>query len=222
MEYNKRGSNMSDLFIQILPLAVASAASPVIIAISLALLSKKSFGALGAFFFGCALATLILAGIGISVAAEDEVVASSIGLSTSVLDLALGAVFFAFGVKVMLEKPADEKNPPPTKKPRSPISWFALGLFGSLTNFDAAILNITAVREIFNSNIVLLQKAFLLVFCDFFLLSPILLPCIIYVFAPAASKALLAPVADWLKKNGNYLVGAIFIIFGIFLVMKGI
>ncbi|MFA5108468.1 MAG: GAP family protein [Candidatus Micrarchaeia archaeon] len=211
---------MSELLLKIIPLAIASAASPVIIAVTLALLSKKSFGTLGAFFLGCAVAALILAGIGITFATEDDVVAKSMGFSPSIFDLALGILFLAIGVKIILEKPSGQSNLQGKNKRKSLIKWFAIGLIGSLTNFDAAILNITAIREIFNSGITTLQKIELLALCDFFLLLPILLPCMIYVFAPAASQRVLTPVAVWLKKYGNYIVGVIFLSFGVFLLLK--
>lgn len=211
---------MIELLLSILPLAIASAASPGIIIVTLALLSKKEFGALTSFFIGCLIAAIILAAIGISFAAEDDVVAESMGFSALAIDLALGILLLAFGIKVILEKPKNENRIDAKKKSRGAFAWLAIGIIGSLTNFDAVLLNLAAVREIFNSTAAMLNKFLMLAFCDLFLLSPILLPCALYIFAPQKSQKILAPVAVWLKKWGNLLVGAIFIMFGIFLVLK--
>ena len=213
---------MLEVFLKILPLAIASAASPIILAATVALLSKKNFGCAFSFLAGCVLAAAVLAAVGISFAAEDDKVAESMGFSPSIFDIAIGALFLAFGIKVLVEKPAAKQDVPRAGKSGGKIKWFAIGLIGSITNFDAALLNITAVRAIFNSGIALLPKLSLLAFCDFFLLSPALLPIALCILAPEKSQKLLVPVGNAMNKYGRYVVAAIFIIFGILLIKNGI
>ena len=213
---------MFELFATILPLAVASAASPVILGVSVALLSRKNFGAAAALLASGVLAAAILALVGASVAAEDDVVAKSLGFSPAIVDLALGIVFLAFGAKVLLEKPSKEGISRKGAAGWGPAKWFAIGFIGNITNFDAVLLNLAAVREIFNSSLAMASKLELLAFADFFFVLPALLPIAICVLAPAASQKVLVPIGKSMSKYGKYVVGAIFIVFGAYLIVKGI
>ena len=212
---------MPELLAKVFPLALASAASPIILALSIALLSKKNFSSLAAFFAGSAAAALMLAIFGIFFAAGDGQIAMALGFSPSSIDLALGLVFFAFGAKTFFAKPSKE-NKIKSKKTIGFAKWIAIGFIANITNFDAMLLNITAIREIFNSAASAAEKFGLLAFCDILLLSPILLPAIIYAIAPSKTQKILSPLARIMRKFANYIVGAIFLIFGAYLALKGI
>jgi hypothetical protein len=212
---------MLELFVQILPLAIASAASPVIFAIAIALLSKKNLGGAAAFFAGGLAVAAILAAAGISIAAEDDKFAESIGKSPAMIDAAVGLLFLAFGIKVLFDKPKEkEEARPAINAGGRHFRWFAIGFLANITNFDAVLLNLAAVREIFNSSIASIPKLELLAFCDFFLLLPSLLPIAFYIIAPERSQRMLVPVENAMKKYGQYVVGAIFIIFGAYMMLR--
>jgi len=214
---------MAGLFLSILPLAAASALSPGILAVSITLLSRKDTHAAMALFFGGLLVALLLAGAGIFVAQGDDKAVEALGFQPRAADIAIGALLAAFGIKVMLEKPKKgEGAPPDAKKAHGTLKWLAISFLGNITNFDAVLLNLAAVREIFNSTTVLTYKLSLLAFCDFFFVAPALLPLLFYLAAPEKSQRALAPVGRWMQKYGRYLVGAIFIIFGAYLVLKAI
>jgi len=212
---------MLELLAKIFPLALASAASPIILALCITLLSKKNFSALGAFFAGSLISAAILAVLGIFFAAGDGQIAIALGFSPYSIDLALGIIFFAFGAKTFFTKPSEEKSPA-RKKSFGFVKWIAIGFFANITNFDAALLNITAIREIFNSAVSSASKIGLLAFCDIFLLSPILLPAIIYAVAPSKAQKILSPLGKFMEKYANYIVGVIFLAFGVYLALKGI
>ncbi len=212
---------MVNLLIEILPLAIASAMSPVILGISIALLSKKATHTVFAFLFGSALAALILLAIGIGFASGDDIVAASISQPVAIFDLALGILLGAFGVKVLLEKEGAGSR----LKAGAAISarkMAAIGLLGTLTNFDAALLNITAVRAIASAADSFATKLAALGIAEFFLLSPILLPLAFYFVAPQKSVKLLAPVGAWMEKYGRFVVGLIFLGFAVYLVAKAL
>jgi len=213
---------MDGLFLSILPLAVASAASPIILGVSVALLARKNTSAAIALLLGGAMVALLLAAVGISVAAEDDKAAEALGMGPRAADIAIGALLLAFGIKSLLEKPKQESAPAGAKKAHGFSRWLAISFIGNITNFDAVLLNLAAVREIFNSQAALAYKLLLLGFCDFFFLSPALVPLALYLYAPEKSARLLLPVGKWMQKYGHLLVGIIFVAFGLFLVLKGI
>lgn len=213
------GHAMFELFISILPLAIASAASPVILGVSIALLSRKDFKSAAAFLAGGIVVAAILAAAGASIAAGDDKVEQSLGYP-GIVNMAIGLLFLIFGVKVLLEKPSEKERVPGEGKKMGPAKWFAISFIGNITNFDAVLLNLAAVREIFNSGIAMLPKLLLTAFCDFFFILPALLPIAIFVLAPAASQRVLVPIGGAMSRYGKYIVAAIFIVFGAYLILK--
>jgi len=213
---------MAGLFLSILPLALASVLSPGILAVSIALLSRKNTSAATALLLGGVLVALLLACAGALAAQEDDKVAESLGFQPRAIDFALGIFILAFGIKVLLEKPKKDTAPAGAKKAHGFCKWLAISFIGNITNFDAVLLNLAAMREIFNSTAALAYKLALVAFCDFFFIAPALVPLAFYLAAPAKAQRALEPVGKWMQKYGRYLVGAIFVIFGAYLVSKGI
>lgn len=208
---------MPDLFASILPLAVASSLSPIILAVSISLLARKDMKSATAFLIGGLLAAAAIAAAGVSIAEVDDGAAEALGLEPRAADLFFGVIFLAFGLKVLFEKPSSEGMPQGAKKQQGAAKWVALGFLGNITNFDAVLLNLGAVRQIFNAAIPQLQQFSLLAFCDFFFLAPSLVPLALYALAPSKAERALEPVGKWMSKYGHYLVGAIFMFFGLYL-----
>jgi hypothetical protein len=196
--------------------------SPGILAASIALLARKDTGAAAALFLGGVIVALLLAGAGIFIAQDDDQAAEALGFQPRAADIAIGALLAAFGIKVVLEKPSQEQPLAGAKKPLGFFKWLAISFVGNITNFDAVLLNLAAVREIFNSTAALAYKLALVAFCDFFFVAPALLPLVFCLAAPEKSARMLEPVGKWMQKYGRLLAGAIFIIFGAYLVMRGI
>jgi threonine/homoserine/homoserine lactone efflux protein len=213
---------MAELFLSILPLAVASAASPIILGVSITLLARKNTGAAIALLLGGIIVAMLLAAAGMSVAAEDDKAAEALGMEPRAADIAIGVLLMAFGIKELLEKPKQEQAPSGAKKSRGFFKWLAISFIGNITNFDAVLLNLAAVRQIFNSTAELGYQLALLAFCDFFFVAPALLPLVFYFLMPEKSERLLSPVGKWMQKYGHYLVGAIFLVFGAYLILKAV
>ncbi len=213
---------MADVFLAILPLALASMLSPGILAVSIALLARKDRSAATALLLGGIIVALLLAAAGILVAQGDDKAAEALGFRPRAIDLLLGLFFLVFGIKVILEKPKPDSAPAGAKKTRGFAKWLAISFLGNITNFDAVLLNLAAVREIFNSTAALASKLMLLGFCDLCFVAPALLPLLFYIAEPQKAARMLEPVGNWMQKYGRYLVGAIFIIFGAYLEIKGL
>ena len=212
---------MAPLLAEVMPLSVASAMSPVILGISITLLSRKATRAVLAFLLGSALAALVLLAIGAGFASGDDAVAKGISQPVAVFDVALGFLLAAFGVKVLIGKEgAGARLKAGTRVSAGRLA--AIGFMATITNFDAALLNITAVRLIAGAPDYLATKLLALGISEFFLLSPILAPLLLYTAYPQKSARILAPVGAWMSRYGKYVVGIIFLGFGAYLIMKGL
>lgn len=207
------------LVITVLLLGLASALSPGLLAITLAFLSSKHHqkSKAIAFLFGGIVTAVLLLFVGMNI---DDL---SDGLfqffqPTGTGTLVLGALMVIFGVYSLIQK-----NDPVKTNLSSKPEYFKIALFGfivNITNLDAVLLNFTAIREIDNAHLSLIPETILVLIADFFFVSPVLIPLLIYMFYPEKSKILLEPIGDYMRKYGKYLVAAIFIGFGLLLLSR--
>lgn len=133
------------------------------------------------------------------------------------LDFLIGIIFIFFGVKALLSK---ERKIKESKSPKI-FLWFILGFAFSITNLDADTLFIVAMREIFHSGILILQRILLITYCSLMILLPVILPIFVYCIFPQKSKKILEKIDKPVKKYGKYFIVAIFILFGILFLLKG-
>ncbi|MDD5323297.1 MAG: GAP family protein [Methylococcales bacterium] len=212
---------MLELLARIIPLSIASAMSPVILGLAISLLAGKNHPEARAisFLLGGAVVALILAGIAFAVVAGAA--SGNVPHIPAYVDVVLGALFVAFAAKEALEK--EGKRPGLKKAGKGPalLKWFAISFVANMTNFDAVLLNITAVKEILQAGVGTFHEALLVLVADLFFILPVLLPLAIYAVASERTEKTLAPVGAWMQKYGRYIVAAIFLVFGIYLLWKG-
>lgn len=213
---------MLELLAKTLPLAIASAMSPVILGVAVALLSEKggNVGKVCAFLLGGAVVALGLAFLGFAAGSGAFSALGISGLPAS-LDIGLGAVFIIFAARGLLEKEEGRKKKMGAAKGGA-FKWFAIGFLANFTNADAVVLNFTAVKEIFASEAGFTAQLFLVGVADFFFLSPALVPLLVYAVAPGKTGKMLEPVGAWMRRHGRYVVAAIFLAFGAYLIYKGL
>ncbi len=229
---------MLELLISVIGLGLASTLSPVILAISVSLLtgkenesengSNKPLGRLIAFTLGGVVVAVAIA------LAGAEAWNGALSLSKTAhayarqLDFALALALLAFGVWEALplfRKTADSEKAKKEKRQAriassGALALFAIGFLVNATNFDAVLFNLAAVREIAAASISDATEIALIGVADFFFLAPCLLPLFVYVAAPKQTKQVLAPVGRAMQKYGAWLVPAIFIVFGLYLFTK--
>lgn len=210
-----------ELFAKILPLAIASAMSPVILGVAVMLLSAKGGNARNAYAFLLG-GAVVAAALAIAGYAAGSGVLASMGVAhvPATLDIALGIMCVGFAAKGILGKGGGGKRIGGAEG--GAFKWFAIGLIANATNADAIVLNFTAVREIFREASGLAGQALLLGIADFFFLSPALVPLLAYMAAPKRARRALEPAGAWMERYGRYLVASIFLIFGIYLLRKGL
>lgn len=215
---------MTDLLIKILPLDLASTLSPGILALTVFLLSKKEYriGRTLALWIGSFAVAVALAIVGLKLgnSIQDP---DNKRIIDNIVDLVLSALFFYFGIKSLLVKDTDksEKNVEKDES-RDLWKWFLIGLVISVTNFDAVIFNLTAAKEIGQSDVTGTSKLLLLIMGGVFFTLPIILPLVLYLIMPKLAQKILDPLNAFLTKYGRYIVALIFIVFAVYLLIKGL
>jgi threonine/homoserine/homoserine lactone efflux protein len=211
---------MLELSAKVLALAIASAMSPGLLAVAIYLLAGKNSPKARAFAFmmGGVVVALILAGV--AFAAVSEASSGRTPRIPAYIDIALGVLFILFAAKQVLVKEGDAPRLEEASQKPSLLKWFLIGFIANITNFDAVLLNITAVKEIVEAGVGRFYGLLLISMADLFFILPVLLPLAICVVAPERTEKMLSPVGAWMKKYGRYLVAAIFFIFGVYLLLR--
>jgi len=214
-----------ELLATILPLAAASTIAPGVFGVALAILAGKyPIQRSLAYLLGAIITVIILAGGGYVLASNvAEATVDAIEPAADVNTI-IGILFIIFGVFALIHKDGDgAKKLAASNKSNSPklLSWFLIGLAINITNFDSMLLNLAAVKIVFQSEVGLWSQFLSIFICGLFFLLPILLPLVLYLLFPERAKEMLRPVKSILAKYGKYLVAAIFFIFGIILFMQG-
>jgi len=212
-----------EILIKVVPLAVASTMSPVVFGIAVALLAGKmhQIKRTLAFFLGAIITVIILAFIGAFLGGGGADAGVKAIHPSASMDLVLGVLFIAFGI--LEARPSKERGPKVKEGEKKPglVKWFVVGFLTNILNFDAVLLNITAVKEVFQSGIAFGEEVAVTLLCDLFFLLPVLVPLSVYLVYPQKAKKLLEPLGNLMKKYGGYIVMAIFFVFGAYLITKG-
>ena len=210
---------MLELLIKVVALGIASAMSPVILGITLTLLARQGAGSQAfALLAGGAVAALLLIAAGYLVATGS--LHGTPG-ETASADLAIGVLMLAFGLKSVLAKDSDGKRNVKSGG-ASPLKWLFIGFVLNIANTDAVLLNFTAAKTIFQDAASPAYQLALVLVADLFYLLPCLLPILVYMLRPKAAKKALEPVAGWMERHGGLVTGAIFLIFGLYLLSRGL
>lgn len=215
---------MYDTLAKIMPLLLASTLSPGILALSIILLSKKQYGVGQTFalFIGSLISSIIVIIIGLVLGQKIQDPTGT-NMVDNIVDIVLAGIFLFFGIKSFLYKDDDSKEKKiGHEEKRNLWMWLGIGFAVSITNFDAVIFDITAAKEVGQSALSSMQKTILLVIESFFFNLPIILPLVLYLFMPRIARRILDPLNVFLTKYGRFIVGAIFLGFGIYLAYKGL
>lgn len=212
---------MFDLLVKVIPLGIGSAISPVVFGIALTLLAGKHYpkGRTFAYLLGAVITVAILAFVGMLIGSGS--VAGAALIPSASIDVLIGFLLIVFGIKALMAKKektdialGHEKTSPQLAK------WLFIGFIVNITNFDAVVLNVTAVKEIFEAGAG--HEILLTVVCDILFLLPVLLPVSVYLLMPGTARKVLEPVGNAAEKYGKYVLAAIFFIFGVYLFSKGL
>lgn len=211
---------MLQLILKMLPLELASALSPGILAFALIILSGNLHPKLKCFvfFLGNFLVAIMIAAFGLS-AGGGITDSENPTLLSAIIDLIFATLFFFYGIYILLkpEKPAKIQGDPNNLY----LKLFIFGFLIAITNLDAVILYLTATKEIGISPLSFIDKIIAVFIGLFFFVSPALIPLLFYIIAPNLAGRVLEPINKFTHKYARYIVGIIFIIFSIYFYIKG-
>lgn len=211
---------MPALIAKVLSLDLASLFSPVMLAISVLLMSSKHHNIKKTLIF---ILGNIIIGVGIIAlgyfAGETITDKTEPTLFSSLFDLGLGLLLLLYALKTFLGRNKDKKEQVEHENPQ----FFRLLLTGiavGLSNIDGLILSFTNAKTVSEANVPFLFTLILLFSILFFLTLPATLPIILYYFFPKKSAFVLSKIHNFLIKYGPYIVSAVFALFGILLIYK--
>ena len=218
---------MSDLIARILPLALAGAISPTVLAICLVILSSpKSPKARGLYFLAgvttvtVAISLLVVFGFGNAVPESQKGTSSHLA---GYIDLAFAAILILLAVLTYAtrnRKKKDDKPDPVTGV--HPLRYYAIGLVIMLGNFTTLAVFLPALKDIAIDKIAEADRILAMVMVDVIVLTPAWLPVGLYLISPATAKKVLTPLNEFLQRHRTAVGITICLVFAAYLTFLGV
>lgn len=212
---------MFALLAKIIPLGFASALSPGILALVVYMMGKKHARP-RIFAMFCASIIVVAAIIVLGFLAGSTTTKSGEPTTvSSIIDITFGVLFLYFALKELLNKERKLKESQEDLGPQF-MKWFIIGFLINVTNFDAVFLAFTSAKEIGSAEINILNKIIAAIINAFFFSLPVTLPVIIYLMMPKIATVALAKLNRFLVRYSKYIIFAMFAIFGVIFLYRGI
>ncbi len=217
---------MDQLFLKVLPLALASAVSPGSLAIALVILGRPGHPRLSAFAYllGATVVTIVFTILGLLLASGSV---SAAGPHTHAqIDAVLGSLLLVLGVAALAMKPSKDhaafSGLSAQSEPRQLATFAFTGLLVMGLNVSSLVPFLAAVRTVGKAAVSDEVKILALSIAWLLLLLPMILPLVVYLVAPRAAAKILAPISAVATKYGRFLVAAICLILGAVFVWEGV
>lgn len=222
-------SATTSLLSQILPLALGAAVSPTALMgiILLLSISKKpklqGFG----YYIGAILLIIIVVFLGITLGAGITSATSQPNPILAGIDIVIGILLLILGIRRISQ---------PQKSPTNRfggggksssgvgmfVKGFSFGFIMFLINFSTTILVLEAGKIIGSSPADLFGKSMVIIILTIITLLVCEVPLLIYLLFPQKANNVLSKVDEWMQKNGHYLMAAVIIAIGAYLVYIGL
>jgi threonine/homoserine/homoserine lactone efflux protein len=210
---------MSDLLAQVIPLALAAAISPVVFLVQLTTLTgPKPIARGSALTAGAAVVLIVLSTIGVAFGGTSF---SSNETLKAALNIVLGALLIAVGLRALL-KPPKTKSAEPDEKPTSVGRSFVSGAAAMASNVTSFALYIPALALIAGSGLPLGQRGIAALIILLITLMVAWVPLLLAAIVPGASSRLLPTLGRWMTENDRWIQVVLGFGFGIWLVVKGV
>lgn len=224
---------MSDLFnllIIVVPIALVAAISPTTFIVMIVLLSlskKPKISGLG-FFVGSLIIILIAVLLGFVAGEGATLVSTDINLIPGWINLIIGPIMLYFGLKMVFKKDygADEEQVENRLKDKCPDLGFndtvilSMGLFS--LNLITTILVFSASSQIALSSVNWVGKIISTVLLAIITLLIVEIPLIIVFLVPKKADDILLKLNRWIQKRGHYLTAGLIIIIGAYILFNGL
>lgn len=220
-------SELSALLLNVLPLALGAAVSPVVLIGIILILTISDRPKLSgiAFYIGAVILLLIVIAAGILVGGGITADRHP-SVASAYLDLVFGILLILLGIRRIVKKGNGPDKDRFIQKSKSAISNFIkymlLGLGIFTINLKTTILVFAASKDIGISSAGLTDKLTVIIILIVITLLVVEIPLLIYFTMPESSEKLLGALNIWVRKNSRYLIAAVLFFFGIYLMVKGI
>lgn len=215
---------MDVLLAKIIPLALGSALSPVILAAVIFILGSPVRPRLRIAVFGCgAFAVLLAIGIGGLVALTHTVSrAAHKNDVEATVDLILGLLLLALALRTALRHPKPSTTSQGPSRRTGVKATLVLGVVMMSTNLSTLVLYIAALKEIDAAKVGPFDEAIALTILIAFAMLPILLPMTLYQIAPRSAQRILGLVGSFTERHRKTITQTLLFVFGLYLLLKGI
>lgn len=217
--------NMYVVFLQILPLLLGAAISPVattgMISVLATSTSKpRSKGLI--YLLGTTIPLLVIGIPGIFLFAKIDIIPKNASI-TSWIDLLAGVILLGLAVHLILKpkQKTTKSAKPDIKHAQNFGKIVALGTALMITNFSTLILFVPAIKDIADSSIDSVEKLVLLFISIFITLLMIVSPLVIYILLPNKSEKILSSLKSTINKHMREITLSLLIVFGIYLLIRG-
>ena len=223
---------MGRTFVEILPLALGGAISPVVLLLQLATLASRSHPVTRAFIV-LAATTLVVAIVTLVVVIGDHRATAGV-TPTGAADLVgawirivLAVLLLGTALRLLLtDRPADTASPSTSPdagadQPLRPARFFLLGVGAMATNATTLVLLIPAVHTVATAGLRSTQELSLYVTIALIVLLPAYLPLVALGAMGRRGPAVLADLSGWLRTHNRTIEIAVSLGFAVFLGWSG-
>lgn len=211
---------MQSLFEQITPIAFGAAISPVVLTVTILILSGRHYQlsralafVTGAAFFIVVVGLLLLPLAGLTLPSAPKPV-------SAVIDIVIGILLILLAIRSI--KPKKQKGPPIEENAQPQLKGYAIkGVVLMAVNFTTLALYFEAIKMIGEAKIDLLNQILVLLLVDLIILLPGIFPLIIYLLSPQKAQRILSSINKAITKHSQSVRFIVFLLLGIYLLVKG-
>jgi cytochrome c biogenesis protein CcdA len=207
----------------------AAAAAPIVAVVTALILARSKRPLLSAWVFTAGAAALdVVFTVGLLIVANASG-AFDDGSSDAgaIVDLVLGAVFLALGVRAVFTRESPEGRAAQRERIEHAAAgglrgMVITGVAAQVINIDALTVFTGAIKEAAEADVSTLGTAVALAIALAVMLVPYYLPAVLYALSPQRSGRALARMSDWLLNHSRALEIVVGIGFGAVFLAKGI
>ncbi len=216
---------MGDLLTQILPLTLAAAISPTVLAVAVLVLSAKerTVARTVAYLLGCWVVLLAIGIPGVLLFANAAPAASSAPWIHWV-DFGAGIALLALGGRRLAKTPSvhEKQGSRASKMANAGMhDYVVLGCAMMITNFTTLVLYLPVLKGIARAPVTDAERLAVLLACQVIILMPVLVPLLIRILVPGPASKILGTVNAFSTKHTRVIMTVILLVFGVYLTVKG-
>lgn len=217
--------NMYTVFLQILPLLLGAAISPVattgmitVLATSTTKTRTRGF----IYLIGTTIPLLVLGIPGIFLFSKIDIMPKN-NTITSWIDLLAGIILLGLAVHALLrpKQKSAKSAKSDVKHAQSFGKIVALGTALMITNFSTLVLFVPAVKDVADSRLDSVEKLVLLFVSILVTILMIAIPLVIYILLPKKSEAILSSLKNFIDRHMREITLSLLIVFGVYLLIRG-